>query len=89
MVARVATDVFALVKLVVVLHILLHRLANGVILVVVHYVRIGHVLGVDAAATLDHWKLLSIEVFIRIRSEASTNGFLLILLIVATGGQIR
>jgi len=83
-VARVAADVFALVEFIVVLHILLHGLANGVILVVVHYVGIRDVLGVNTATALDHWKLLSIEVFIRIRGETSSDRFLLVLFIVAT-----
>lgn len=88
-VACIPTDVLALVEFVVVLHVLLHGLADRMILIVVHDVRVGHVLGVDAAASLDHWKLLSIEVFIRVTCKTSSNGLLLILLIVATRGQIR
>lgn len=66
MVTCVPTDVFALVEFVILLHVLLHWLADWVILVVIHDVGVRHVLGVDTAATLYHWKLLSIEVFIRI-----------------------
>ena len=89
MVARVSADVLALVKFVVVLHVLLHGFAYGMILVVVHDVGVGNVLGVDAPASLDHRKLLGIEVFVRVGGEAATHGLLLVLLIVATGGQIR
>jgi hypothetical protein len=65
-VASIAADVLALVELVVLLHVLLHRFANWMVLVVVHDVRVRHVLRVDASTALYHWKLLSIEVFIRI-----------------------
>ena len=57
-------DVLALIEFVVVLHVLLHGLADRVVLVVVHDVSVGDVLCVDAAASLDHRKLLGIEVLI-------------------------
>ena len=89
MVARVSTNVLALVKFVVVLHVLLHGLAYGMVLVVVHDVGVGNVLGVDAPASLDHRKLLGIEVFVRVGGKTTAHWLLLVLLIVTTGGQIR
>jgi len=65
-VACVPTDVFTLIKFIILLHILLHGLSNWMILVVVHDVSVRHILRVNTASTLDHWKLLSIEVLIRI-----------------------
>ena len=88
MVARVSADILALVEFVIVLHVLLHWLADRVVLIVVHYVSVCDVLGVDAASTFDHWELLGIQILIRIRSKTSTHWFLLILLIIATSCQI-
>ena len=45
MVAGVPADVLALIEFVVVLHVLLHGLADGVVLVVVHDVGVRGVLG--------------------------------------------
>lgn len=64
--AGVATNVLTLVKLVIVLHILLHWLAYGVVLVVVHYVGIGHILSMDTTSAFYQWQLLSIKILIRI-----------------------
>ena len=65
-VACIPTDVFTLIEFIILLHILLHGLPNWMILVVVHDVGVRHILRVDTASTLNHWKLLSIKVFIRI-----------------------
>ena len=54
-VACVSADVLALVELVIVLHILFHWLANGVILVVVHNVGISYILSMDAPSTFYQW----------------------------------
>ena len=89
MVAGVSADVLALIEFVVVLHVLLHGLADGVVLVVVHDVSVGYVLGMDAAASLDHRKLLGVEVLVRVRGKASSHWLLVVLLVVATGGQVR
>ena len=88
-VAGVPADILTLIKLIILLHVLLHGLADRMILVVVHYVRVRHVLREDATTALYHWKLLSIKVFIRIRGETTTNWLLLILLVIATCRQIR
>lgn len=88
-VARVSADVLALVEFVVVLHVLLHGLPDWMVLVVVHDVRVGHVLGVDATASFDHWELLGVQVLVRVRSEAAAHWFLLILLVVPARGQVR
>ena len=89
MVARVSADVLALVEFVVVLHVLLHGLAYRMVLIVVHDVGVGNVLGVDAAASLDHWKLLRVEVLVAVGGKSTTDGLLLVLLVVAARGQIR
>lgn len=89
MVAGVPADVLALIEFVVVLHVLLHGLADGVVLVVVHDVGVRDVLGVDAAASLDHRKLLGVEVLVRVRGKASTHWLLVVLLVVAARGQVR
>lgn len=77
MVTHVARDVLALVKALIEVveattvdwhsHLLLHRLVlHTHLILVVHDVGISHMLSVDRAATLDHGKLLSSEVLIRI-----------------------
>ena len=87
--ASIAADILALVELVVVLHVLLHGFANRVVLVVVHYVGISYVLGVDTSSSFDQRELLRIQVLIRIRCKSSTHGLFLILFVVATGCEVR
>jgi hypothetical protein len=89
MMACISANVLALVEFVVMLHVLLHRLANGMILVVVHDVCICHILCVYAATTLYQWKLLCVEIFVGVRGEATTHRLLLVLLVVAAGSQVR
>ena len=86
--ACVPADVLALVELVVVLHVLLHRFSYRMVLVVVHDVRVRNVLSVNAPAALDKRKLLGVEVLVRVRGEATAHRLLLILLVVAAGGEV-
>lgn len=65
-VARVSADVLTLIEFVVVLHILLHGLANWMILIVVHYVSVCNILCMDTPTSFDHRKLLSVEILVRV-----------------------
>ena len=84
--AGVPTDVLALVELVVVLHVLFHRFAYRMVLVVIHDVGVRNVLSVNTAAAFDEWELLGVEVLVRVRGEAATHRLLLVLLVVPAGG---
>ena len=89
MVTRVSADVLALVELVIMLHVLLHGFADRMVLVVVHDVSVGHVLGVYASTALDQWQLLRIQIFIGVGSKSSAHRLLLVLFVIAAGGQVR
>lgn len=83
---RIATNIFTLVEFIVVLHVLLHWFPYWMILVVVHDVGVCNVLGVDAPASFNQWKLLGVEIFIRVGGKTTTHWLLLICLVIATGG---
>ena len=53
MMARIPTYIFALIELVVMLHVLFHRLANRMVLVIVHDVSICDVLRVYTTTPFD------------------------------------
>ena len=84
--AGVPTDVLALVELVVVLHVLFHRFAYRMVLVVIHDVSVRNVLSVNTTAAFDEWELLGVEVLVRVGGEAATHRLLLVLLVVPAGG---
>ena len=84
MMACISAYILALVKFIVVLHVLLHWFAYGMVLVVVHYVCVGYVLRMYASTALYQWKLLRIQVLVGVGCEAATHGLLLIRLVVAT-----
>lgn len=86
--AGVPTDVLALVELVVVLHVLFHRFAYRMVLVVIHDVSVRNVLSVNTTAAFDEWELLGVEVLVRVGGEAATHRLLLVLLVVPAGGQV-
>ena len=64
MMACISANVLTLVKFIVVLHILLHWLANRMVLVVIHDVSVCHVLCMYASTTLYQGKLLCIQILI-------------------------
>lgn len=66
MMTCIPTNILTLIKLIIVLHVLLQGLADGVVLIIIHNIRISDILGVNTTTALDQWKLLSIEILIRI-----------------------
>ena len=90
MVTGIAVNVFTLVKLVLI-HLLFHGLSDALhaLVGVVHDVGVCHILCVYARPTLYHGQLLCVQVLIGIRSKTASHWFLLVLLIVAAGSEVR
>lgn len=94
MVVDTSIVIFTLVEITV-MNILLHYSFIGshytsttCLVGTVKGVSISNVLGMNVTATLDHWQLLSVKKLIRVRSETSTNWFLIKIFIVTPIGQI-
>lgn len=96
---HVPTDVLRLVEVVIV-NSFFHSLSqmssrshnadsSAGLVCVAQNVGVSYVLGVNAASTLDHGELLSVEVLVGIRCEAPTVHLLAVLLVVAPGCKIR
>ena len=88
--ACVTTDIFHLIEIAII-HVFLHGLAShydtcstGVI-VIVRNIGICHILYVDASATHNHGQLLRIKVIFRVGCKASTDGFFVIVVLLANG----
>ena len=88
MMACISAYVFALIKFIVVLHVLFHWLANWMVLVVVHNIRVGYILRMYATTALYQRKLLLIQILIGVRCEAAAHWLLRVLLIVAARRQV-
>ena len=85
MMACISANVLALIKFIVVLHVLFHWLANWMVLVVIHNIRIGDILRMYTATALYQRKLLLIQILIRVGGEAATHWLLRVLFVVLTG----
>ena len=60
MMACVSTYILTLIEFVIVLHILLKRLTDRVVLIIIHYVSISDILSMDTASSLNQRKLLGV-----------------------------
>lgn len=69
---HISRNVFALIKTRIHLHIQIITLLLDFLHVrVVHNIRVGDMLCVYAATSFDHWELLSVKVFVGVRSKPS------------------
>ena len=87
--AGISADILTLIKFIVMLHILLHWLANRMVLVVVHDVCVCYILCVYASSTLYQRKLLCVQILVRVGGKSTAHWLFLVLLIVTTGCKVR
>jgi len=89
MVWNISRNVFALIKTRIHLHIQIITLLLDLLLVrVVHNIRVGHMLGVYASTSFDHWELLGVEVFIGVRGESTSERLSWIRFLITPSSQI-